>query len=34
MVVRTLKPTKIYVEDGYCRAVSGGVGFAKVAGGY
>ncbi|HFJ5039239.1 branched-chain amino acid aminotransferase [Staphylococcus aureus] len=30
----TLKPTKIYVEDEYVRAVRGGVGFAKVAGNY
>ncbi|MBI5975076.1 branched-chain amino acid aminotransferase [Staphylococcus canis] len=29
-----LKPTKIYVEDEYVRAVRGGVGFAKVAGNY
>ncbi|KMR57035.1 hypothetical protein EX86_14780, partial [Staphylococcus aureus] len=30
----TLKPTKIYVEDEYVRAVRGGVRFAKVAGNY
>lgn len=29
-----LKPTRIYVEDKYVRAVRGGVGFAKVAGNY
>ncbi|MBM0867501.1 branched-chain amino acid aminotransferase [Staphylococcus auricularis] len=30
----SLKPTKIYVEDEYVRAVRGGVGYAKVAGNY
>ncbi|ADX77463.1 branched-chain amino acid aminotransferase [Staphylococcus pseudintermedius] len=30
----SLRPTKIYVEDEYVRAVRGGVGFAKVAGNY
>lgn len=30
----SLKPTRIYVEDDYVRAVRGGVGFAKVAGNY
>ncbi|ANZ34137.1 branched-chain amino acid aminotransferase [Staphylococcus carnosus] len=30
----SLKPTRIYVEDEYVRAVRGGVGFAKVAGNY
>ncbi len=29
-----LAPTKIYVEDEYVRAVSGGTGFAKVGGNY
>ncbi|NJH85299.1 branched-chain amino acid aminotransferase [Staphylococcus agnetis] len=30
----SLRPTKIYVEDEYVRAVRGGVGYAKVAGNY
>ena len=30
----SLSPTKIYVEDGYVRAVRGGTGFAKTAGNY
>lgn len=30
----SLRPTKIYVEDEYVRAVRGGVGHAKVAGNY
>lgn len=29
-----LNPVKIYVEDGYVRAVKGGMGFAKTAGNY
>ncbi|SUK17198.1 branched-chain amino acid aminotransferase [Staphylococcus agnetis] len=30
----SLRPTKIYVEDEYVRAVRGGVGYAKVSGNY
>ena len=29
-----INPVKIYVEDEYCRAVKGGMGFAKTAGNY
>lgn len=29
-----INPVKIYVEDAFCRAVKGGMGFAKTAGNY
>ena len=29
-----INPVRIYVEDEYCRAVKGGMGFTKTAGNY